>query len=65
MGAVVKEHTADYLDEVEKIVKDVKYGSVTLIIQDGKVKTRGPNDEILPTLLGTSSAVPVACGKLS
>lgn len=37
MGAVVKEHTSDYLDEVEKIVKDVKYGSVTLIIQDGKV----------------------------
>lgn len=37
MGAVVKEYKVDYLDEVEKIVKDVKYGSVTLIIQDGKV----------------------------
>ena len=36
-----------------------------VVIQDGKVKTRGPKDEILPTLLGTSSAVPVACGKLS
>lgn len=36
-----------------------------VVIQDGKVKKKGPKDEILPTLLGTSSAVPVACNKLS
>ncbi len=36
-----------------------------VVIQDGKVKKKGPKDEILPALLGTSSAVPVACNKLS
>ena len=36
-----------------------------VVIQDGKVKKKGPKDEILPALLGTSSAVPVACNKRS
>ena len=36
-----------------------------VVIQDGKVKKKGPKDAILPALLGTSSAVPVACNKLS
>lgn len=26
-----------YLTEVERYVKDIKYGSITLIVQDGKV----------------------------
>lgn len=29
--------TQDCLGEVKRIMSDVKYGSVTLIIQDGKV----------------------------
>ncbi len=28
-----------------------------IVIQDGRVKTHGPKDEILPTLIGTASAV--------
>ena len=36
-----------------------------VVIQDGKVKKKGPKDEILPALLGTSSAVPVAFNNLS
>lgn len=27
----------NYIEEVERFVKEIKYGSVTLIIQDGKV----------------------------
>ena len=26
-----------YLEEVKRIVKEIKYGSITLIVQDGKV----------------------------
>lgn len=29
--------TNDYIDEVKKIVEDIKFGSLTLVIQDGKV----------------------------
>lgn len=27
----------DYLDEIKRLVKDIAYGSITIIIQDGKV----------------------------
>ncbi|MGN0343166.1 MAG: YezD family protein [Roseburia sp.] len=26
-----------YIDEVKRLIKDIKYGSLTLVIQDGKV----------------------------
>jgi Fe-S cluster assembly ATP-binding protein len=35
-----------------------------VVIENGKVKKKGPKDEILPELLGTSSAVGAACEKL-
>ncbi len=36
-----------------------------VVIEDGKVKKRGPKDEILPGLLGTDAAVNSSCAKLS
>lgn len=27
----------NYLEQVERLVKEVKYGTVTIVIQDGKV----------------------------
>ena len=35
-----------------------------VVIENGKVKTKGPKDEILPTLLGTSAVDIGACSKL-
>ncbi len=35
-----------------------------VVIENGKVKTQGPKDELLPTLLGTSAAASIACEKL-
>ncbi|WP_287386819.1 YezD family protein [Lachnospira sp.] len=32
-----KKSGRDYMDEVKKIVEDIKFGSLTLVIQDGKV----------------------------
>lgn len=27
----------DYLEQVDRLVKEVKYGTITIVIQDGKV----------------------------
>lgn len=35
-----------------------------IVIEAGKVKTKGPKSEIFPTLLGTDAAVKNACSKL-
>ena len=35
-----------------------------VVIQDGHVHRQGPKDELLPSLLGTSSAVDTSCGRL-
>lgn len=35
-----------------------------IVIEAGKVKTKGPKDEIFPQLVGTDSAVKNACSKL-
>lgn len=35
-----------------------------IVIEAGKVKTKGPKSEIFPTLLGTAAAVKSACSKL-
>ncbi|MCR5354729.1 MAG: ATP-binding cassette domain-containing protein [Lachnospiraceae bacterium] len=35
-----------------------------VVIENGKVKKHGTRDEILPELLGTSAAAPIACEKL-
>lgn len=35
-----------------------------IVIENGQVKSKGPKDEIFPSLLGTSSAVKSACSKL-
>lgn len=35
-----------------------------VVIENGKVKAKGPKDEILPGLLGTSAAANIACEKL-
>lgn len=35
-----------------------------IVIESGNVKAKGPKDEILPSLLGTQSAVKTACSKL-
>jgi Fe-S cluster assembly ATP-binding protein len=35
-----------------------------VVIENGKVKKKGPKDEILPELLGTSAAASIACEKL-
>ncbi|MCR5515447.1 MAG: YezD family protein [Lachnospira sp.] len=32
-----KKSGRDYMDEVKKNVEDIKFGSLTLVIQDGKV----------------------------
>lgn len=33
----MKETDERYLEEIKKLVADIRYGSVTLIIQDGKI----------------------------
>ena len=35
-----------------------------IVIEEGEVKKKGPKEEILPEILGTSSAVNVSCSKL-
>ncbi len=35
-----------------------------VVIQDGTVKQQGPREELLPSLLGTSSAIDTSCGRL-
>ncbi|MBR5917874.1 MAG: YezD family protein [Lachnospiraceae bacterium] len=37
MAEIKKDVSENYLEEVKKAVKEIKYGSLTLIIQDGKV----------------------------
>ncbi len=36
-----------------------------IVIEDGKVKKQGSKEEILPELLGTASAVNIACSKMA
>ncbi|MBR1744212.1 MAG: YezD family protein [Lachnospiraceae bacterium] len=35
-----------YIEKIKKLVKEIKYGSVTLIIQDGKVIQIDKNEKI-------------------
>ena len=37
MAEIKKDIVEDYIEEVKKAVSEIKYGSLTLIIQDGKV----------------------------
>lgn len=35
--STVEVKNENYIEEVKRIVKEIKYGSITLIVQDGKV----------------------------
>ena len=35
--STVEVKNENYIEEIKKIVKEIKYGSITLIVQDGKV----------------------------
>ncbi|MCR4648208.1 MAG: YezD family protein [Lachnospiraceae bacterium] len=37
MAEIKKDINENYIEEVKKALKEIKYGSLTLIIQDGKV----------------------------
>ena len=37
MAEIKKDIVENYIEEVKKAVREIKYGSLTLIIQDGKV----------------------------
>jgi hypothetical protein len=36
----------DYLAEVERMVKEIEYGSITIVIQDGKVIQINKNEKV-------------------
>ncbi|MCR4567732.1 MAG: ATP-binding cassette domain-containing protein [Pseudobutyrivibrio sp.] len=42
----------------------LKIADEIVVIENGKVKTHGPRDQVLPELLGTSNASNLACEKL-
>ncbi|MCR5344108.1 MAG: YezD family protein [Butyrivibrio sp.] len=36
----------NYLAEVEKIVKEIEYGSITIVIQDGRIIQINKNEKV-------------------
>lgn len=40
------EHDEEYLHKIHELVKDMKYGSITIIVQDGKVIQIDKTDKI-------------------
>lgn len=40
------EHDEEYLHKIQELVKDMKYGSITIIVQDGKVIQIDKTDKI-------------------